>query len=308
MRWEHVEELRADPGIAPAERNRLVPKGRSMWPAIMVVTAAAAFGVVIWLAYQNGRETSENGAPPLIKADASPVKVKPDDPGGQEFPFQDSTVYDRLDQNGQKQPAMEKLLPPPEAPVERAPPPVAAEPAAPPPVAVAPALADAAVLAPKLAQPATAPAVIAQPVPGPAPATSPPAPALTVPPAAAQPDPIGALAAAAIASSPAHAAAKPAPAPAAATAPAPAKPVAAGGGYRIQIGAVKTADAVGPEWARLKHRFPDALSSLKVSSDKVELAGKGTFYRIQAGPLDEGGAKSACDHLKAQGVGCIVVK
>ena len=78
--------------------------------------------------------------------------------------------------------------------------------------------------------------------------------------------------------------------------------------YRIQISAVRTPDAVAPEWARLQHRYPEALGALKMSADKTEVAGKGAFYRLRAGPLTADGAKSACDRLKAQGVGCIVVK
>ena len=304
MRWEHVEDLRADPGIAPGERNPAAERRRSVWPALLVVAAATAFGGVIWFAYQNAKDTSGSGGPPLIKAEEGPVKVKPDQPGGQEIPFQDSTVYDRLGGKSAEQPQMEKLLPPPETPVQRVPPPTqpapsaeatapqASQPPASPPDILAP---------PKPVQPQPAPIASAAPVPSaPAPSVSPPANASgTSRLPAPQADPIGALAAAALASPP-PAQAKPA--------AMPAEKPATGGDYRIQIGAVKTADAVPQEWARLKHRFPETLSQLKVSSDKVEVGSKGTFFRIKAGPLDESAAKSACDHLKAQGVGCIVVK
>lgn len=282
MRWQHVEELRADPGIAPAERNTPAGKRRSIWPAITVVAAAIAFGGVIWFAYQSGRDSSDSGTPPLIKADQGPVKVKPDQPGGQEIPFQDSTVYDRLGGPAQQKPVMEKLLPPPETPVQRAPAPQA------------PAASEAGPAQASTAQgDASAPAALA-PKPAPPALAGPPAPAVAQ--SQPQPDPIGALAAASMPPKP--------PSTTLAANPAP----SIGGTYRIQIGAVKTVDAVAVEWARLKHRFPETLSALKVSSDKVEVGSKGTFFRIQAGPLDERGAKSACDHLKAQGVGCIVVK
>ena len=87
MTWQDRGELRADPGIAPGSRNIDPPRRRSIWPSIAVAAAAVAFGGVIWFAYQSGK-TSNGGVPPLVKADTSPIKVKPDNPGGAEIPFQ----------------------------------------------------------------------------------------------------------------------------------------------------------------------------------------------------------------------------
>ena len=99
----------------------------------------------------------------------------------------------------------------------------------------------------------------------------------------------------------------PSPTPVAATKPvSPAKPAGAGS-YRVQLSSVRSPDAVAPEWNKLKHRFPE-LGSLTVTSSKAEISGKGTFYRVQAGPLDEAGAKSTCAKMQAQGLGCLVVK
>lgn len=88
MTWEHRGELRADPGIAPGDRNIDPPKRRSIWPSIAVVAAASAFGGVIWFAYHDGRDANRSGMPPLVKAEAGPTKIKPDNPGGQEIPYQ----------------------------------------------------------------------------------------------------------------------------------------------------------------------------------------------------------------------------
>ncbi len=313
MTWQDRGELRADPGIAPGSRNIDPPRRRSIWPSIAVAAAAVAFGGVIWFAYQSGK-TGNGGIPPLVKADTSPVKVKPDNPGGAEIPFQDSTVYDRLDANGQK-PVVEKLLPENEAPVTRPPP-------APPPAA-----SDATVLAPPLGGPPPAAlpqgsGIVVAPPPAESPATALAPPATVLPPPPAQvvqaPPP-------AKASPPPPVAVKPPPAtkPAPAAKPAPdsiaaligaseAKPVAsprasAGGGYRLQLSAVRSPDAVQEEWNRLKHRFPE-LAPLKNTTSKIDVAGKGTFYRVEAGPLGEAEAKSTCARLRAQGLGCIVVK
>ena len=52
----------------------------------------------------------------------------------------------------------------------------------------------------------------------------------------------------------------------------------------------------------------DLLSSLSVTVVKVDLTGKGTFYRVQAGALSESAAKELCSQLKKRKAECIVVK
>jgi hypothetical protein len=284
MNWELRGDLRADPARAPGERNvEVVARRRSIWPSIAVAAAAAGFAGVIWFAYQNGRDAGHSGGPPLIKAEPGPVKIKPDNPGGQDIPFQDSTVYDRLEQNGQK-PVMEKLLPPPESPVDR---PVAApSPNDAPRDAVTSPAGNTAVPdqgSPTALAPTPGSIVMTQPPPRPTPAPSTPA----SPQPAAGPDPIAAL----IAGKTPPAAAKSEPAD----------------GYRIRLSAVRSQVSVAPEWARLKRKFPE-LASLRSFTSKVEQPGRGVFYRVEAGPLDGAAAKSTCDRLRAEGLGCIVVK
>ena len=41
---------------------------------------------------------------------------------------------------------------------------------------------------------------------------------------------------------------------------------------------------------------------------KADLGEKGVFYRIQGVGLDEERARSVCSQLKAQNVGCVVVR
>jgi len=319
MTFQHRGELRADPGIAPGERNIDPPKRRSIWPSIAVVAAASAFGGVIWFAYHQSPGAGGNGMPPLVKAEPGPTKVKPDNPGGQEIPFQDSTVYDRLGgQSGQK-PVVEKLLPPPEAPASRTPP------APPPPadaVAPPPPPSDMQVVQQPVAPPqqtattdlpppvdvgaptALAPtpgAIVIQPPPPPAPkvvqAAPPPPPKVAAietpkPPPA---KPAGPTSIAALIN---EAGGSPTPA---------AKTSSGGGSYHLQLSAVRSADAAPGEWARLKRLYPE-LAGLSNSTHKIDTPDKGTFYRVEAGPLDEGAAKSTCTRLRGEGLGCIVVK
>ena len=57
------------------------------------------------------------------------------------------------------------------------------------------------------------------------------------------------------------------------------------GPIAVQLAAVRTADQVGPEWQRLVKRYPQ-LEELELQPPQtVEVAGKGTFYRVIAGPL-----------------------
>ena len=53
------------------------------------------FGALIWSSYTS--EGDELGPVPVVRADNSVVKEKPEDPGGQEILFQDREVFDRVD-------------------------------------------------------------------------------------------------------------------------------------------------------------------------------------------------------------------
>lgn len=53
------------------------------------------FAAMIWVSYTS--EVDEGGPIPVVRADNSIVKEKPDDPGGKEIPFQDREVFDRVD-------------------------------------------------------------------------------------------------------------------------------------------------------------------------------------------------------------------
>ena len=88
-------------------RSRLLPVG-------IALILLSAFGAVIWFAFAapgagpEGQQTVE-----LIQADPEPVKTKPEDPGGMQVQHQDKLI---LNPDPDK-PQIERLLPPPEAPV-----------------------------------------------------------------------------------------------------------------------------------------------------------------------------------------------
>lgn len=173
---------------------------------------------------------------------------------------------------GHGEPKVEQILPPPETPLPRPTPPEPVAEAPPPPPAQDTAHPPAPAAAP-------APTVAAAPAPAPVAAAAPPPPPVP----------------------------KPAPAPAAAAEPPPVK--AEGKGYRLQLGAVRTPEGAKQEWERLKREHRDLLGALDFSAPRVDLGGRGVFYRIQAGPVANAAtAERDCTELKRRGVRCILVK
>ena len=209
---------------------------------------------------------------PLIRAEVEPVRRRPADPGGMDIPGQGTFVLD-----GKRTPVkVEQLLPPPETPLPR----------------------------PAVAETAPEPAVNGPPPPPEAPMA---AATTAAPPASISPPP-----AVAAAVSPAPATAAPAATPPAkpATAPvtAPAPP-AIGKGYFLQLGAGRSAESAKQEGERIRQRQADLLGPLSLITPRVDLGERGTFYRIQVGPIaDAVQAEHRCNELKRRGVGCLLVK
>ncbi|CAO3356980.1 SPOR domain-containing protein [Azospirillum melinis] len=163
------------------------------------------------------------------------------------------------------------------------------------------------------AKPQQPPAAPAKPVPQQqvASVAKPPAPPVT-PPAQQNAAPsmgqlIAKLEAASMPAAPAKAAPQPAK-PAAASAPTSTPAAGGSGGWRVQLASVRSEGEAAAEWRRLAGRHPDALGGLSMQVAKVDLGEKGIFYRVQGAGADESRAKSACAQLRAQNVGCVVVR
>jgi hypothetical protein len=255
-------------------------RGQGVRAALLALLVTALVGGSWWAGHSSKFTPQDVAAVPEIHPDTAPVKEAPKDPGGMVVPGQDSVLLNRdtkekVEQKGKP----EELLPAPEA--------VKLRPAAPPPP---PQAATASPLPPAMPSP---PVNVAPPsppaaVPGSTPqvALAPPAP----PPAAVAPKP----------AAPASVVPKIVP---------PSPPVVAGSGYRLQLGALKTEEAAKTEWLKLQRQNADVLGKLSLSISPIALSGKGTYYRIQAGPIaDEGRAAQSCASLKTRNVGCILVK
>jgi tetratricopeptide (TPR) repeat protein len=84
-----------------------------------------------------------------------------------------------------------------------------------------------------------------------------------------------------------------------------ARPPVAAGGFAVQVAAVPERRQVAAEWERLAGRFP-LLQDLELqAAQSVEVAGKGTFYRVLAGSFgSRAEAEAVCERLRAAGGAC----
>lgn len=322
-------EDRADGGIAerlefePVERRQSSRKwGRLV--AFLVLVGVLSGGVwILWgKSFMANRDQADV---PIIRADVTPIKVRPADPGGMDVPDRDKLVYGAINGEGAGS-EVESLLPPPEEPLPLPEQPeivAAPEPAPEPilPTQTEPAEEGAPLSLEPLALEATAPAIETPPPPPPAEETEtsaldtgsePPSKPEPIAAAPSQPEP------AAVAPEP-----EPAPAPQPEPEPAPAPAATAtqdtanlasrlptADTYRIQLAALRSQDRAEAEWKRLRNAHTDLLGRLGLSIVRVDLGGdKGIFYRLRAGPLATAdAAKTLCSELSSRNVGCLVVR
>lgn len=256
----------------PAPRRR----ARRLMTALIAAAAVLGFGVILVYAYNMGRTDGESRVPPVILAEEGPTKIRPETPGGMQVPDRDKEVFSRLEADSPTQ-NVERLLPPPERPM------------------IPPA-------------PEPLPEPVPENLPDPAPSAGITGP--TEPPAPPAPEPPTTLSPPTTLTPPAPAApvARPEPKPPA-PAPSPAARTQASGQWRIQLSALRSEAAVRSSWATLSRTHSDLLGNLALGIERRDLgAGKGVFYRMQAGPIaSRDAAGDLCTKLKQRKLGCIVV-
>jgi hypothetical protein len=266
-----------------------------LFSAVVAGASLVGFGFVVWYAYQQGVRVGSEDMAPMLRAEASPIKLRPDNPGGMEVLNQDKLVFDRLTPDP-KEPLIERLLPPPETPLPR------------------PEMQTA-------ASPQTVPMSVPVSVPAPAPALA-KAPVST--PAAEKKANSGTLKIAALPDPPEQTTIeqvekvetqdtppKAAPAPKLAPPSKPAKVQAPvrDGRYRIQIAALRSKPAVQREWERLLQAHGELLDTYRLYVEQVDLGARGVFFRLRVGPLArEQAARRLCTALTARKVPCVVIK
>jgi len=247
---------------------------------ILAVTAGlAVLGVlaaVLWSTNSSAPDGQADANVPIIRADAEPYRVPPEEPGGMAVPNKDSTIFNTLKGEKNQQAKVENLFEDQEKPVRKEEVFAATEQPTTPAPEAAKALAS---KMPDKAQPKIE-SVASAPVETPA------APPIDVAPKA----------------EPAK------PATAAAAKMAQAIQPAAGGNFFVQMASVKSEAEAKKAWPKYQAQY-SGLSNLPLRVQKADLGAKGTYYRIQGGPLAEADARQLCSSINAQKSGsCVVAK
>ncbi|MCF3628849.1 SPOR domain-containing protein [Thalassospiraceae bacterium LMO-SO8] len=299
---------------------------------VLILVTAAGLGGFLFGDRLAGLSGEESGQVPVVHAAEGAIKVRPDNPGGQDIPFRDYDINKRM-QGEAPTGRVENLLPPPEQPRELPRAQASTASTAPAQVPPVPAATAGAQLAPPTEQSNAEALLPSAPAPAPKPAapTSMPAREVAPPPPAtvakaptpqpAPPPPVPASPAASstggpIALVPKSATAAPAaaqPTPVAKVAPPPpsapaATETAALSGWQVQLAASRAATAAKAEGERLKQKHSDVLGKLAVNIVRADLGAKGVFYRIRLGPArDKDEARAVCAQLAKRGQGCLVI-
>ena len=117
---------KGEPPMLNDSERPVLPPLNSATPArsgLKIFIFVAVFGLMsvsglVWFALNQGELIIGNDDVPLIKADTSPIRLKPDNPGGLKVPNQDRLILKNLEMaNPSKLEIPEKLIPRPEQPI-----------------------------------------------------------------------------------------------------------------------------------------------------------------------------------------------
>lgn len=302
-----------------------------LFATVVFLLVAGIFAAVIAGSYS--RAHKEDGPVPVVRADAGAYTAAPDAPGGMEVPYKDSAVFNAVRQGGASADVsggIENLLAPStneETPVSKqdalAAAQVPSEPATPAATPIEASEAETpAIDQSALTPPQPAPAVNEQAAPAaPAPVAVKQETQKISPQELMKPQEqakteeggetlefVRSVLEQKDAQQAKTAAVPPAPATSIEPSAGAATPSAAAvGDYYVQVASVPSRDAAAAEWAKLQ-KFMDPLQGKSYRVQEASVSGKGTVYRIQAGPLSKDAAVSLCDSIKAQKPGgCLVV-
>lgn len=94
------------------------PTRRKPWIVPVAILGVLALLGGSWFALSGGNSTSTSEGPVLVKADAEPVKIAPENPGGATVANQDKAVYDKVQGDQASLPAQGTLVSESEEPVD----------------------------------------------------------------------------------------------------------------------------------------------------------------------------------------------
>ena len=81
------------------------------------------------------------------------------------------------------------------------------------------------------------------------------------------------------------------------------------GSFYVQLASVKSLAGAEGEWGKLQKEFTAELGEAPHRVQAADLGERGTFFRIQAGPMSKDSASKICDSIKAQKPGgCLVTQ
>ena len=112
-------DIETDLPAAPVAARQSAGSNRGFRLAVgaLIVALLVGTGVVAWGTF-GGNQPGEGGEPPVIRADAEPAKVKPEDPGGKVIANQENQVYDRVSGAQGEENTQEELITSREQPVD----------------------------------------------------------------------------------------------------------------------------------------------------------------------------------------------
>lgn len=252
---------------------------RALLIAAVIAVALVGFTMLAWNAYKYGNQPKTLSELPIVYSDTSPYKVPPEHPGGMEIPNRDKSVYDVLTQpDTSALPKVERILPPPEEPLQR---PVAAVEQNKVP-AKAPAEAVASSKSEKVSGANKQAAV----------ALDNTAAKTTISEENNAPKKIKAS-----------------------DLKKPEQPIELAkkpkiqNVYRIQLGAFRKQKNAIETWEKLRKKHGDIIQGLTYHIEKKNLGNKGVVFRLQAGPFEsESRGRQVCKKLLEEKQGCFFVK
>ena len=96
---------KSEPPMLNDSERPVLPPLDSATPArsgLKIFIFVAVFGLMsvsglVWFALNQGKLIIGNDEVPLVKADTSPIRLKPDNPGGLKVPNQDRLIFKNLE-------------------------------------------------------------------------------------------------------------------------------------------------------------------------------------------------------------------
>lgn len=275
-------EINVEDRTVPPEKAVSNRWGRRLLTILVATAAIGGFAVVVGYSYDKGRMAGNDSKVPVITAQKGPTKMRPEEPGGMVVPNQDKQVYGRLN-IAERPNRIERLLPPPETVVGKP-----------------PAMDSGAAPSDNVAMSQQATEQIGKQL-----AAIEPAAGNPTPPQPAAPAPRDAAGLSAGTSQGAQKSMK----VARLTAPTAQAAMPAASRFRIQLASVRSRKAAEKAWGRYKFDHAELFGKLEAKIVRVDLKGKGTYYRLQAGPFaDASAARSLCSQVKKRKIGCIIVR